>query len=120
MLRLQSKLNLKDNSKIISVKIINQYKKKYIKINNSFLGVIKLSNNSSLKNGKLINFLTTNTKKNFRCFSGRFKKSDSNFCLSLKDKLSLDPISSRFIGFFFSEMKNNKNQKIRNLLNQCI
>jgi len=120
MLNLQSKLTLKDNSKILSVKVINIYKKKYIKVNHSFLGVIKTSNSPFLNNGKLMNFLATNTKKKLQTFSGRYKKSDQNFCISLKDKFASDPVGSRFIGFFFSEMKNNKSQKLKNLLNQCI
>jgi len=88
MLTLQSQLILKDNSKIIHVKLINLYKKKNIKINDTFLGVIKISNSSSLKKGRLLNFLTTGTKKKFENFSGKFKRSDYNSCISLKDKLS--------------------------------
>lgn len=120
MLTYQSNLILKDNSKISSVRLINLYKKKYIKINNSFLGVVKSSKRSTLKVGKLNSFLTTSTKKKSGLFSGRFKKSDLNSCIALKEKLFLEPIGSRFIGIFFSEIKSNKNQKLKVLLNQCI
>lgn len=120
MLLRQSRLIVKDNSKIFRVKITNTFKKKNIKLNDPFLGVIKLSKNSSLKPGTVANFRIISTRKEKPAFSGKTKKSNVNACLASKQKKTLEPMGSRFIGFFFSEVRNIKDQKTKILINKCI
>jgi len=120
MLNKQSILSIKDNSKVLKVKIINLYLKKKIKFKNAFLGVVKSSKNISINKGKIMDCLTVTTKKKKNFFSGIRKKSDLNGCIILKNKDSLEPVGTRFMGFFFSNFKNIKNQKIKNLINKCI
>jgi len=120
MLNKQSVLLVKDNSKVLKVKIINLYLKKKIKSKNPFLGVVTSSNNISITKGSITNFLATNTKKKKTFFSGVMKKSDLNGCILLKNKKTLEPVGTRFVGSFFSDIKNVKNQKTKNLINKCI
>jgi len=120
MLNKQSILSTKDNSKILKVKIINLHLKKKVKIKDSFLGVVKLSKSTSINNGSVLNFLVMCTKKKNQFISGKSKKSDINGCIVIKTKQSLEPTGTRFIGSFFSEIKDIKNQKIKNLINKCI
>lgn len=120
MLNKQSILYIKDNSKVLKVKIINLYLKKNIKFKDTFLGVVRLSRNALINAGEILNFLTVTTKKERSFITGRLKKSDHNNCILIKNVKTLEPLGSRFIGFFFSEVKNIKNQKIKNLINKCI
>lgn len=86
MLQAQTQLSVKDNSKFLKIKIINIYSKKNIKFNNYFLAVIKSSKNPDIKSGSMLRFLATHTKKKLISFNGRSKKSDLNFCITIKDK----------------------------------
>lgn len=120
MLQNQSNLKVKDNSKILKVKIINTYLKKKITFKDIFLGVIKSSKNISLKEGSLNQFLITNTKKGFRNFSGKIKKTDYNACITIKNNKNLDLLGTRFSGFFFSEIKSINIQNLKNVIDSCI
>lgn len=120
MLQNQSTLSLKDNSKILKVKIINIYKKKKVKFSETFLGVTKLTKSNQLKSGKIEKFLTVSTKKKYFSFSGKAKNSDKNCCILIKNEYNIELTSTRFLGFFLSEIKKLKNQKIKLLINKCV
>lgn len=120
MLKLQSTLRLKDNSKLLNVKVINLYKKKKLKFKDSFLGVVKVSKNQNIKNGHMHHFLIVSTRKSSQFESGKTKSSDSNCCIAIRDLNKEEPIGTRFLGVFYSELKRVKNQKCKNLLSQCI
>jgi len=120
MLQTQSVVILKDNSKILKVKIINLFLKKKVKFKDVFIGVTKISKSNRIKSGSLEKFLIVSTKKKTNLFSGKSKNSDQNCCVLIKDKKTMELNSTRFLGIFFSELKTIENQKIKILINKCI
>jgi ribosomal protein L14 len=106
MINLLTKVQVKDNSGVKSVKCVSTLKKKKVKVFNQFKSVILASSSLNSVKGQLTNSMLCLTAKNLAGRTGKTKNfANSSACITKELKKNKPVLSQRLTGLQLANMR---------------